>query len=273
MKIQKKPLSANMVYPAAGLINFILFGVKLYIGLSTNSIGIYSDSVNNLFDALSVFLAFVCIYAVSREKDFASRGTAAKTEQLCSFIMAIAVAAAGFGFAYSSLERLMYPTPVWFSPLYLGVLLGTAAVKLGMFVFLAFAVKTNASPVISVMKTDSILDCCITLVTALTLFVSARGTYSVDAFAGLAISAVIIVSAVRSIISSGASLINHIPREKRNEFYNALYEIIQEEKISGIKFTNENGVITAFVSCDGSVSDVPSISEISGIKTIIYKEG
>ena len=38
---------------AAFALNVALFSVKLYVGLCANSISIYSDAVNNMFDSLS----------------------------------------------------------------------------------------------------------------------------------------------------------------------------------------------------------------------------
>ena len=44
----------------AFFLNFILFAVKLYVGLSSNIISIYSDGINNLFDSLSVMVTVIC---------------------------------------------------------------------------------------------------------------------------------------------------------------------------------------------------------------------
>ena len=44
----------------------ILFGIKLYVGLASGSISIYSDGINNFFDCLSGALAFGTIIALGR---------------------------------------------------------------------------------------------------------------------------------------------------------------------------------------------------------------
>ena len=44
---------------AAFVLNVALFSVKLYVGLCANSISIYSDAVNNMFDSLSGLAAFI----------------------------------------------------------------------------------------------------------------------------------------------------------------------------------------------------------------------
>lgn len=254
-------------------VNFVLFGVKLYIGLSTNSIGIFSDSVNNLFDSLSGMLTFVCLTAAIRSKDLSSAALVGKTEQLCSFIMAIAITFTGLYFAYTSLERFMYPTAVWFTPLYAGVLLGTAAVKLLAFFYLRTLAKKEKSSVAKLMMTDCVLDFGITMVTALTLYVSYKGTYAVDAAAGLAISAVIVVSAVKSVISAGGNLINRVPVKNREAFRLALKNSGLEESVSSVRFITEDGGIIALltVSCDYADNTAEEITSASGINTIIVK--
>lgn len=49
---------------AAFALNVALFSVKLYVGLCANSISIYSDAVNNMFDSLSGLAAFICFAAL-----------------------------------------------------------------------------------------------------------------------------------------------------------------------------------------------------------------
>lgn len=213
-------------------VNLLLFAVKLYIGLSLNSISIYSDGVNNLFDSLSGGLALGCLLFLSADKTLISKGLVRNCENLLSFIMSVIVGIAGFSFAYSSLERLMYPTPVWYREKYLYILIATALVKLIMhFIFKALGRKTT-SPVIRVMTFDSLLDFFVTAGTVMTLLASKQGSYSFDAFCGIGISVIILISAIKMVISSAAQLIGYIPKEKR-EFLEAT--LIQEAGKENIK--------------------------------------
>ena len=199
----------------AFLINLVLFGVKLYIGLATNSIAIYSDAVNNLLDSLSVLLTFVCLRIMLRTADRNSRTVLRKGEQIFSFLIAIITVLTGLYFAYSSLERFMYPTPVWYTMTYLYVLVFTAAVKLGMFFLLRMAYRYTQSPVMKITAYDSLLDFFITAVTVLTLILSGTRSFSFDALFGLLISVMIVVPAVKIVIAAGAALINYVPAALR----------------------------------------------------------
>lgn len=215
------------IFVSAFFINFLLFAVKLYVGLSANSISIYSDGINNLFDGLSSVAALVCFYIIAKGADRSALSRGEKTEQLLSFGLSVVIFAVGFVFLYNSAERLMYPTPVWFTPAYFYALSFTAAVKLFLFFFLKKKGKSLGSEVVRIMSLDSLIDFFVTAVTVVTLIASQKGSYSFDAFGGIGISVVILVSGVKSLKESTASLLNFPKKEKRS----AVEHILEESGI------------------------------------------
>lgn len=247
-------------------VNLVLFFVKLYIGLRTNSISIYSDAINNLFDSLSGLMTLISLALIMKNTDLSTEGTVRKSEQMFSFLMALVVAFSGFYFAYSSLERLMYPTPVWYTDIYLIVLILTASVKIGMFFFYRFFSKKTSSPVIRVMAYDSVLDFFITAVTVLTLYISGNGNFAFDAVIGIIISVFIIISAVKLIVSNAKALVNFVGVDKRNELENILASYDAEiEKISYITVSDKT---EAYVKAKfKNLSDVAAVKEECENKT------
>lgn len=234
--------------------NLLLFFVKLYVGLSANSISIFSDAVNNLFDSLSGLLTLICLAAVMKMTDASTRCIVRKAEQLLSFIMAIIVAVAGLYFAYSSAERLMYPTPVWYAEKYLIMLIMTAVAKLLMwFIYKKWAKKAD-SPIIKVMSVDCVLDFFITAVTVLTLILSKHESYSIDAIAGLLISTVIVISAVKLIISQAGKLINYVSPEKRNGVAEALERLDGKAELSGVTYYTDTDHTAAYIKIKAEYS-------------------
>ncbi len=190
-------------------VNLALFLTKLYIGLATNSISIYSDAVNNMFDSLSGLITLVCMGIILRSGGLTERVSIPKCENLFSFLTALAMTGAGLYFAYTALERLMYPTPVWFTYYYLAALLITCAVKAVLFFVYGRLGGKSGSPVIKVMKYDCILDFFITLMTVLTLIVSKAGTYAVDSVFGIIISVIMTVTAIKLLITNGRELVDY----------------------------------------------------------------
>lgn len=259
-------------------VNFLLFGVKLYIGLATNAISIYSDAVNNLFDALSALITFAVLRLMLKSADKNASGILLKSEQLFSFLISIIVTFTGLYFAYSALERFMYPTPVWYTPLYLAVLIVTMAVKLGLAAFLRVKNRALGSPVLRMIAFDSLLDSCITGFTVLTLLLSGAGHFSFDALFGLIISGFITVPAVRMLRSSGASLINYVPAEKRERVNAVLDGSAAAESLTGVQYLRTGDITECCAFFSAPVPDEASlrkrVREETGINLYcIYKEG
>ena len=220
----KKNKTLLIVLAVGVACNLALFFTKLYIGLSVNSVCIWSDAVNNLADSLSCALSLSFLAVTARVSRDRLPFVADKAQQLLSFVLAIVVLIVGFSFAYSSLERFMYPTPIWFQMKYFYVLLATALAKLAMFFFYrAFAKKTRSS-VLRVMQQDSVLDFFITLTTLISFVLTQYVDFAVDAVFGLLISALICFNAARMIRSAVTALLNIVPRAKRRQVLSLLRE-------------------------------------------------
>lgn len=266
---------------SAFFVNLILFFTKLYISLSANSISIFSDGINNLADSMSCILSGVFVLAAvsinKKEPEF----TIGKAEQILSFVLSVIVFAVGAGFAYSSAERLMYPTPIWFSSVYFAVILVTAVVKAGMFVVLrCFEKKTN-SAVLAVMKTDSLMDAAITMVTLISFTVTRYTDFTVDAFAGIAISIFIIAESAVLVRQSLFGLLNIVSAKDRSVLKNEIinnsdfkiikieYNVVSQDEKYAYVFLNLDEKQTL---CDVSemFADIKSnIFEKTGIKALL----
>ena len=182
---------------AAFALNVALFSVKLYVGLCANSISIYSDAVNNMFDSLSGLAAFICFAALLSSSSEGTRAIIKKAEQFFSFVMSVIILLTGLYFAYNSLERLFYPTPISYLTRYLVMLIVTVAVKFVMFFAYRGVYRITGSPIIKV--------------------VSQYVEFAVDAVFGLVISAVLITSAVKLAKKSGAVMLDFVGSGKREE--------------------------------------------------------
>lgn len=229
----KKSLS---LFSVILLLNLILFAVKLYVGLSSNSISIYSDGINNLFDGISAATGILCFVILSKGRDLSFSSRSEKTEQLLTFVLSAVILLAGFIFLFNSAERLMYPAPVWFTVNYFYIILVTAAVKLIMFFVLKAQSKKTESSVIRVMSLDSLMDFFITSVTLITLYASQKGGFSLDAYAGIVISVIILISGVKSFKESLVKLVG-FPGKKLREKTEEIISHYGIMKIESIEFS------------------------------------
>lgn len=229
------------------MANLTLFFTKLYIGLGANSISIYSDGVNNLCDCLSAALSLLCLSFLWSKADLSSRSYISKAEDMLTFIISVIIGFTGFYFAYSSAERLMYPTSVSYRTKYLYILIATALAKLIMFAVLKTLSKKGKSDILKVMSTDCILDFFITSVTVMTLLISTYGNYAADALCGIVISIVITVSAVKTILATCRKLTGYLKEEDREAFFTKLFEVIEEGRVADVRFEIGKNKTEAFV--------------------------
>ncbi len=161
----------------------------------------------------------------------------------------------GLSFAYSSLERFMYPTPIWFSVKFAFMIAVTALGKLLLFVFYGIQSKKNDSSVIKVMKADSMLDFFITLTTLASFTLTRYTEFAVDAVFGLLISIFITAGAIKMLKGAVCGVLGLIKKEKREAFF----DFLKEENIKPEKtvFSVEEGekeyavvVLSAFLQKD-----------------------
>ncbi len=207
----KKKLSPVLVF--AGLVNFILFFIKFYIGIRTNSQCIYTDSVNNLMDTLSLMLALVGISFINKPATPRFKYGFGRMEDVTSFIMSIIMTVAGLGFAYSSLGRLMTPVPVWYFTKYAMIIGATCLVKLVLGIVFAYKYKNTGSAVLKTVMLDSFLDCGITAVTLISFTLSNSVGFVLDGVFGLIISIIIAIAGIRLVISSLSEIIGQHAKE------------------------------------------------------------
>ena len=219
-----KNKSEKNVFVVVLAVNLLLFAVKLYVGLSSNSISIYSDGINNFFDGLSSAASLMFFSLVMKNDGAIFKSAREKGEQLITFILSVVIVATGLVFLYNSAERLMYPTPVWFSMKYFYLLSATALTKLVLFFFLKKKAVETTSEIIKVMSVDSLMDFFITAVTVITLYASHKGSFSFDACTGILISVMILISGVKNLKGNTELLLN-FPEKKERE---KIEEIIKE---------------------------------------------
>ena len=117
------------------LCNFFLFAVKLCIGLATASISVAADAVNNLSDGLSSLISVIGFKLAGKAPDSKHPFGYGRTEYLAGLAVAFLIGLVGIEFAKSSIERILHPSPILFSPVLLVILALSMLVKLWMGAF------------------------------------------------------------------------------------------------------------------------------------------
>ena len=182
------------------VLNILLFFVKLYVGISSNSLSVYCDAINNLgdtFACLIALLGFVIAKKTGEKKQL-------KIQSLCTFVISMIIFVTGAYFVYNGLERLMYPLQISYSNQYAIIITVTVFVKILMgFMYMAFN-KKKPSPVIKALITD----CAITVFALMGLFLITRVKFAADGIFAIVIGTAITVEAFKSIIEQAKFLVN-----------------------------------------------------------------
>ncbi len=183
-------------------VNLLMFFVKLYIGLSVNSVAIYTDAINSFADCGVCIAAAIGFWLISTGKSKKYPFGTGKGEELLSLLISAVITVTGCAFAYVSAERLMYPVPVWYSSLYAAIIAATAVIKLLLAFFFGALTKKQGSDVIKGISADSVLDFFITLCTLISFTLAEKISFSVDGLAGLVISIVLVVQGVKMAVNT-----------------------------------------------------------------------
>ena len=114
------------------LCNLILAAVKLTTGLLSGSAAILSDAVNNLTDCVSCVLSLIGNRIAVRPADSEHPFGHGRMEYLVSFAVTALIFTAGFELFLRSVEKILHPTALTFSPVMGLVLVCTIGVKYWM---------------------------------------------------------------------------------------------------------------------------------------------
>lgn len=185
-----------------GTLNAALAAVKIYIGLTTNCVSVLTDGYNNAADAVGNVCGGVGVALSGKKPTRKYPHGFGRVEDIVTLFMLLVFAIIGFYFIYSSVERLFFRPPIMFSLWSAIVVFATALVKAAMAVGFAASYKKCASPIIRANMLDSILDACVSAMTATAYVLSAKGILPADAIIGIIIGTVIFVSMTKSFIQT-----------------------------------------------------------------------
>ena len=204
---RERTRKAVLTVLAGGAVNLILFFVKLYIGLASNSLAILTDAVNNLSDALGFAIAALGFSAVSRRADGVFAYGYGRAEYLADFLVAVIVCAVGASFLYKAVERFVLPYLMTFTWAYFAVIAATVAVKILLGFFFKSSNKRIDSGVLKGASLDSFLDAGITAMTLIGFALNRYSKLRLDAVFGLVIGVIMIVNGLKLLFSAAKKLL------------------------------------------------------------------
>lgn len=176
------------------IVNAVLFGVKLVVGIISGSISVTADAFNNLSDATSSVITMLGFKLASKPADEEHPFGHGRIEYLSGLIVSFMVLLVGFEFVKSSYARIVNPTPVKFEVIPFILLVLSIFTKVWLSRFNNYIGKTINSSALQASSMDALGDVFSSSGVALSLLLSKWITFPIDGYIGMIVSLFILYS-------------------------------------------------------------------------------
>ncbi len=174
--------------------NILLFGVKLLIGIYSNSISIIADSFNNLNDSLSAIISFLGFKFGSKTPDAEHPFGHGRSEYISALIISFLIMLFGWELFKVSISTILNPKVLNFNLLSFSFLSITILIKVWLGFFnLKLGKQINSLSLLATSK-DSFNDVLVTSITLIGLAISHFTGYVLDGYLGVIVSLFIFYS-------------------------------------------------------------------------------
>jgi cation diffusion facilitator family transporter len=204
IKPQGKPADAlrrsyGILCGAVGIgFNVLLFLGKFFAGTLSGSIAITADAFNNLSDAGSSFVTLLGFHLAGQAPDLEHPFGHGRMEYLSGLAVSMLILLMGLELAKSSVEKILDPAPVDFSPLVVAILCVSIAVKLYMAFYNRRLGKKLDSPAMLATSADSLSDSVATTAVLLATLVGRFTGLMIDGWVGVLVALFILWSGVNA---------------------------------------------------------------------------
>lgn len=179
------------------VVNSILGGAKLAMGIITGSVSLTADAVNNLGDAGCSLGTAVGFKISSKSPDSDHPFGHRRLEYVIGVVISVVILMAGAEFAASSIEEIISPSPHVYSTVAVAIMGVAIAAKLILATFYYLIGRSMKSVAISASVADSVQDAVLTAVALLGQFFP-----DLDGVFGLIIAVMVIIGGAGQLRSS-----------------------------------------------------------------------
>lgn len=192
-------------------INFLLFCIKLTIGLLSGSIAMAADAVNNLSDAGSSVVSVLGFKLSSKPADNEHPFGHGRLEYVAGVIVAVIIVSVGIDFLKESVLRIFSSSVLHVDNLAIGIFAGTLLFKVWLFVFYRAIGRRIDSKILKAAAFDSLSDLLTTSVVLGAVFTARFTSFPVDGCAGVAVAGFVILGGFGILRDTINPLVGEIP--------------------------------------------------------------
>lgn len=214
------------------IINFLLFLIKISVGLLSSSIAIIADAFNNLSDAASSVITIVGFKMASKPADKEHPFGHGRIEYISALIVAFMVMLVGLQFIKSSITRIISPEPVNFEIIPFVLLLISIGLKFWLSGFNKFIGNKINSSALKAASIDALGDVFTSITVSISFLASKFTSIPIDGFIGLIVAGFIVYSGFSLIKETLNPLLGEAPDPELVKDINKM--VLSYEHITGV---------------------------------------
>lgn len=213
------------------IVNVLLAAFKGAVGLTTNSIAILLDAVNNLSDALSSVITVAGAKLAGRKPDWKHPFGHGRYEYFSAMIIAAIVFYAGLTSLWESVKKIIEPEMATYTPISLLILTVAIVVKIQLGRYAKRQGFLAESDALEASGADAMFDALLSLSVLVTAFIYIGTGISLEAYVGAIISIFILKAGIDMMRKTLNDLLGERPDPELVRKIRAI--IIEEPEVHG----------------------------------------
>ena len=192
-------------------LNILLFSFKLITGIFSSSISIIADAFNNLSDAGSAIITLIGFQISGQEADSDHPFGHGRSEYISGLIVSVIILFMAFELIRSSVDKILHPQPITFTPFVLAILIVSILIKLYMYSYNKSLGKQIASAALQATATDSLGDALSTGLVLAAILVSHFTGLHIDGYCGILVGLIIFSGGIQAAKDTISPLLGQAP--------------------------------------------------------------
>ncbi len=218
------------------LVSIILVIIKIAIAYFTNSIGVFSEALNNSLDLVTVIITYMAIRISSRPADKDHTYGHGKYENISALFEVTIISALSFFIIYKSIQRIIYRNFELSLNIYVFIILVISIfLNIIRVFYIGKAVKKYNSFALKAEFINYSSDILSSVIVIGGLYLANNGIYIADPIASIIVSLIVLTLSLRLSIKIVRNLLDYVPGEITENIINILKGISEIKSVNKLK--------------------------------------
>lgn len=268
--MESKDLAKRRLSVFSLAVSIFLVAIKTIVAYTSNSLGVYSEALNNMLDIVTVLITFFAIRISTRPADKDHPYGHGKYENFSAFLETLIIMLLCFFIIYKSISRIINRDY-------------ELNINIYVFAVLIFSIMLNLIRVIYIAKIASRYnsiafkadlinysgDLISSVIVILSLVFVRYGINIADPIASIIVSLIILVFSIRLSVKTIRDLLGYIPVEITEKVEKELTDFKEIKKVNNIKIQEVGNI--KFINLDLSLKSSLHLSQVETIKEQIKR--